>query len=124
MFFIIGIFPQHKTLDFQQVAHCPTCHRLIKLKIVQSCSCFSCFFIPILKWNRTYHIECEECHSLYALNYEVGTRIRNGETVLIQDEDLQLIHKENYKISCPVCGSSVDSNFDFCPKCGNKLNQG
>lgn len=121
MFFMIGVFPQRKVLDYHQIMLCPLCSRQIKVQVIQTCSCFSLFFIPLFKWNKMYHVECEQCHCVYELDPTVGVRIAQGENVLIQETDLRPLQQPVYEDRCSFCGHNVQSDFDFCPKCGNKL---
>ena len=47
--------------------------------------------------------------------------IKNGEDVIINDADLTIVNEyETVKI-CKTCGYQTTQEFDYCPKCGNKL---
>lgn len=42
---------------------------------------------------------------------------------LLSYEDIERQFSDAYwRYKCTNCGREVDSSFDFCPKCGNKLN--
>ena len=52
---------------------------------------------------------------------EKGKAVARGEDMVITSDDLTPYSNGNYIRKCPNCGSTVDSNFDYCPHCGRKL---
>jgi hypothetical protein len=81
----------------------------------------SIFFIPIFKWNIKYYAQSSCCKSIFILDKEKGKMIKNGEDVIINDADLTIVNEyETVKI-CKNCGYQTTQEFDYCPKCGNKL---
>ncbi len=82
----------------------------------------SLFFIPTIKWNRRYYVRTSCCGRIYELDQQIGKRIERGERVEIVDDDLNDSGRRDrvYK-TCRNCGYSTDEDFDFCPKCGERL---
>ena len=122
MFFMFGIYPKEKDLDFRQTTVCPSCGSYRRYEAFMRYSNLSLFFIPVLKWNNQYFIRTSCCNSLYELNSELGGAIERGENVTINEGDLTPIyvnyHRESY---CSTCGYRLESDFEYCPKCGRKL---
>ena len=82
------------------------------------------FFIPCFRWGRKYYVQMSCCGTLYELDPEAGREIEQGTGRQIRQEDLRLISGRGNarKIRrCPSCGYQTDEDFDFCPKCGEKL---
>lgn len=150
MFLMIGVNPGRKELGNQGPITCGACGGYGQYQVYMTYMCLSLFFIPILKWGRQYYVETTCCHSLYELNAEVGKRIRRGEQVEIRSSDLTLVRQGGaqgnaygaYSQSgygnaagtsgstgtapdlgrkCLACGYETMEDFDFCPRCGEKL---
>lgn len=84
---------------------------------------FTMFFIPLFKWSKRYLVECLNCGTIFTLNKEIGKRIEYGENVTISSDVLEAsasFSNAQYK-KCFNCGYMTEPNFDYCPKCGNKL---
>lgn len=122
MFFIGGISNGEKKLDFVQSIICPRCGSFGRIEVYMTYMCFSFFFIPIFKWNKKYFAKNTCCNSIYILNDELGTKINRGENILISENDLQLVNSTQPIVNrCFHCGYVADSDFHYCPKCGQKL---
>ena len=53
---------------------------------------------------------------------KTGNAIARGENVPITDDVLTLIDDNFSQIkNCPYCGNEINSDFEYCPKCGKKL---
>lgn len=121
-FFIMGITEGRK--KFEQLVHiiCPNCGNSAKSVVYMTYTCLSLFFIPVFKWNKQYYVEMDCCRSLYMLNEQKGKAIEKGEDVIILSNDLTPVNYGGTNIrSCPNCGYTLDSNFEYCPHCGRKL---
>lgn len=125
MFFIGGITQGRKQLTFNQLVICSQCGAYGRYQVFMTYMCFSFFFIPIFKWGRRYYVQMSCCQSIYELDAEVGRQIARGETVEIRESDLVLVkggkrawgqHRQ-----CPGCGYETTEDFEFCPKCGQRL---
>ena len=105
MFFIMGITNGSAELDYRGGMNvCGSCGRLGSFEV----------FMTYMTLVRT---SC--CGAVYSLSTEKGRMIERHQAVTINPEDL---HKESRGASrCPACGTLLDSNFEYCPKCGRKL---
>lgn len=121
MFFIFGISTKEKKLDFTQTIVCSNCGSYGRYETLMTYSYFSLFFIPILKWNKKYYITITCCGSVYELNKDIGRAIERGENININESDLEPLNINKSKI-CLNCGFPIDDVFEYCPKCGERLN--
>ena len=122
MFFMLGITDSRRDFDFSQMAICPACGAYGRYRVFMTCTVLSLFFIPCLKWNKKYFVQLSCCGSVYQLDDAIGRRIAAGEEVEIKREHLQEMRQGNYNYrTCGRCGYSTREDFDFCPKCGNRL---
>lgn len=122
MFFIIGINSDEKKLDFSQMVICSRCGKYGRYEVFMHYMVLSLFFIPLFKWNKKYFVRSKCCNSVYELPKELGQRIARGEKIEISEEDLIWL-RGGHKVSrhCGRCGFATDEEFEFCPKCGEKL---
>lgn len=122
MFFIFGISNKEKKFEFSQTRVCKTCGSFGRLEAFMTYSFFSLFFIPIIKWNKKYYVRSTCCGSLYTIDAEIGKAIRRGEDIKIEDKDLKPINIDNRNVRyCENCNYKVENEFEYCPKCGEKL---
>lgn len=122
MFFIGGISNQEKKLDFVQNMICPKCESFCRMEVYMSYMYFSLFFIPLFKWSKKYYVRNTCCNSIYLLDESIGSKILKGEDITITDNDLELLSNISQNINkCNQCGYIGQSDFEYCPKCGNKL---
>jgi len=122
MFFIMGINSDEKKLDFSQMVICSRCGKYGRYEVFMHYMVLSLFFIPLFKWNKRYFVRSKCCNAVYELPKELGQRIARGEKIEISDGDL-IWARGGYKVSrrCGRCGFATDEEFEFCPKCGEKL---
>ena len=122
MFFIFGVSSKEERFNFSQTTICKICGSYGRLEAFMTYSYFSLFFIRILKWNKKYYVKATCCGSIYTIDEEFGKAIRRGENVKLEDKDLNPINS-NYKSAkyCPSCSSRIEEEFEYCPKCGEKL---
>lgn len=122
MFFIFGISSKEKEIDFTQTIVCSNCGAYGSLKVFMTYSYFSLFFIPIIRWNKKYYVRKTCCGSLYTIDSDLGKDIENGIVNKIQDKDLTALKvNHNRRGVCSNCNNSLESNYEFCPKCGKKV---
>lgn len=122
MFFIGGISNGEKKLDYVQSIVCPRCGAFGRMEVYITYMCFSFFFIPIFKWNKKYFVKNTCCNSIYILDNEIGLKISKRENISISQNDLQLVDSNQSFISrCANCGYISKEDFQYCPKCGEKL---
>ena len=122
MFFMMGITDGRKDFDFNQVMTCPICGAMGSYRVFMTYTVLSLFFIPCFKWNKRYYVQATCCNAIYELDPEIGNMIRRGEKVEIRQEHLTRVMNRGYSIKrCRNCGFTTDEDFDFCPKCGERL---
>lgn len=121
MFFIMGISNGEKKLNFTQTVICKCCGKYGRYEVFMTYTALSLFFIPIFKWGKRYYVKTSCCNSVYEISTELGQRISRGEKVELRDEDLNIIGAQKLYKHCPRCNYSTSDDFDFCPKCGEKL---
>ena len=124
MFFIMGIDPRHKQLQYNNsVFICDRCGQYGRYEVFMTYMCFSLFFIPILKWNKQYFVRTTCCKAQYELDPNIGLAIARGNDVEIRPEHLRLVGgsaQSSYK-RCSQCGFSTTEDFRYCPSCGKEF---
>ena len=125
MFFIMGISNGQKELNYSPdgLNICKSCRAYCRYRVYCTYMSFTLFFIPLFKWSKRYIVECLNCGTIFNLNKEIGKKIEYGENVIISSEDLEASATfSNAQIKkCFNCGYMTESDFAYCPKCGNKL---
>ncbi|MDO4465667.1 MAG: zinc ribbon domain-containing protein [Bacillota bacterium] len=121
MFIMMGINSQSKALDFHQMVVCESCGGYGRYMVFVTYTVFSLFFIPLFKWNKQYFVQMSCCDSVYQLDPDIGKQIERKENVQIKSDNLTLVKKSNKSYNCPQCGYILNSEFEYCPKCGTKL---
>lgn len=124
MFFLMGITNGRKDLNFNQVITCPVCGMYSRYQVYMTYMVLSVFFIPCFKWGKRYYVETGCCHAIYELDKQVGKRISHGENIKIMPQDVRRVQNGGYSIrmkKCMSCGFKTLEDYDFCPKCGQKL---
>ena len=125
MFFIMGISSGQKELDYQQVITCSACGKYGRLNVFMTYTVLTLFFIPTIKWNKRFYVQTSCCGTVYELDPEIGRAIARGEQTQILPNHLRRVstgrnYYNSYK-KCSQCGYEAAEDFDFCPKCGNRL---
>jgi ribosomal protein S27AE len=102
-FFIGGVQPKTVRLD-KQARLCPACqHSAVYLKRVDQY--LSLFFIPLFPVKKgAPFLSCDNCRLVF------------DETGLTVGE----VHKRTSR-TCPHCGRALESDFDYCPRCGKSV---
>lgn len=120
MFFVFGISSKQKAIDFTQTIICSSCESYGRLELFMTYSFASLFFIPILKWNKKYYVRTSCCNSLYSIENDLGKAIERGEVSKINESDLTPININRGRV-CSNCSNTIEDDFQYCPKCGEKL---
>lgn len=122
MFFMMGITQGRKELEYSQMVICGHCGAYGRYQVFMTYMCLSLFFIPCFKWNRQYYVRSTCCDTIYSLDPETGKRIARGEHVEILPQNLMQVQagRGRYR-RCANCGYETQEEFEFCPKCGEKL---
>lgn len=122
MFFVFGISSKEKEIDFSQTFICESCGAYGRLDAFMTYTYFSLFFIPIFKWNKKYYLRSSCCGSLYTIDNEIGKLIETGKIDKLDESDLKIINSNFNKIKyCHNCNYKIESDFEYCPKCGTKI---
>ena len=116
----MGITEGRKDLDCTQLIVCDTCGKYGRYEVFMTYTVLSLFFVPVFKWNRRYYVRTSCCGAVYKLGKETGERIRRGEDVKIDPEDLTPLSVPAGK-RCVHCGFETQEDFEYCPKCGNRF---
>lgn len=125
MFFVgvFGIEEKHKEIRSIQNMVCKDCEGMTTYQLIEVYNFFHFFFIPIFKWSHRYYLKCRSCNAVFQISNELGQRLKLGENLIINDEDLNLVFRdENYVrvARCSSCGREIESEFQYCPHCGHK----
>ena len=124
MFFIgvFGIEDKEKEIKIIEKIQCKSCNKIERGKLIKSFRYFHFFFIPLFKWNEEYYLVCESCNKVFSIPKDKGKGIESGDNIEITYWDLKEINTNyNYTSVCNACKKIVDSKYDYCPYCGNKL---
>ncbi len=124
-FFIIGITDGRKDLAYNRQIICDACGRYGRYDVFMTFTALSLFFIPVFKWNKQFFVRTSCCGALFELDPDLGKRIARGEDVEIQSIHLRRTQSNGYYTqdvkTCSHCGYQTTEDFDFCPKCGERL---
>lgn len=113
---------KEKNIDFTQTIVCSNCGAYGRYEVFMTYSYFSLFFIPILRWNKKYYVKNTCCGSLYTIDKDLGGDIERGQVTKIHEKDLHGINiNYNSQRSCSNCNYTLDSHYEYCPKCGKKI---
>ena len=78
--------------------------------------------IPLFKWGKQYYAVSNCCHTIYAIDAELGKAIEHGESVTLREEDLTIAGMgQAQEMHCPDCGYLLSQEYAYCPKCGRKI---
>lgn len=115
MFFIgvFGIGPKEEEKNIE--VEIEDCIQPVLIKRYQQ---FHFFFIPLFKWQEEYYIRCRS-HKILKLKKESGSKCWTGECRNLTYWDYETIYEKKH---CKHCGNEIDNTYEYCPKCGNKVN--
>ena len=126
MFLMIGISQGRKDISSDQLVICGQCGQYGRYQVFMTFSQLLLFFIPCLRWGRKYYVQMSCCGTVYELDPAVGEEISRGSGREIRQQDLTLVsggRTARMIRRCPACGYQTDEDFDFCPKCGERLSR-
>lgn len=123
MFFvgIFGVETKKKEIKVLPNFYCKACDRDEVGQLIKVYSYFHFFFIPIIKWNESYYILCNNCNTVYEIAKEKGKRLEIGEEKNVTYWDLKESQSYYSKRICKSCNNEVEDRFLYCPYCGKKL---
>lgn len=122
MFFIGGIFQGKKEFEhFRQTIVCKKCGRLCSISVFMTYTCFSFFFIPLFKWGKQYYAVSNCCHTIYAIDAELGKAIEHGRKRHSPRGGLNhRRHGQAQEIHCPECGICFHAGIRLLPEMRQK----
>lgn len=122
MFFMIGITEGRKSLEHDQMIICGQCGSYGRYQVFMTYMVLTIFFIPCIKWNKRYFVQSTCCSAVYELDAEIGKRIARGEELEILPRHLRQVQTGRGRHrQCRNCGYATQEDFEFCPKCGQRL---
>lgn len=121
MFFMMGIAPGQKQLDFSQLVCCPVCGQYSRMEVWCSYTVLSLFLIPVLKWGRRYFVRMRCCGAQCELPAELGRALARGQVRELDVSALHFSQSGSRVRRCAFCGFTTAEDFAFCPKCGRPL---
>lgn len=122
--FFIGIFGiEHREKIIKEINNltCKRCLQNVTGKLVKQYDYFHFFFIPIFKWHEEYYLICENCSCVFKVSKEKGKSIERDNDIEINYWDLKEEENTWREKICPGCGREVDSQYSYCPYCGNRI---
>lgn len=123
MFLIFGISQKEKRLVFDQLIVCKCCGKYGQADAFMTYTYFMFFFIPLFKWNKRYYIRMRCCGATTEIDKELGKAIEQGTVTEINFDKIRFAHQQENQIKhCNYCGfTSTEADYEYCPKCGEKL---
>ena len=122
MFIFIDVRPFRQQLDYNQTMTCSRCGHFGRYEVYITGNRFRLFFIPIITFGKKYIVRTSCCDTLYLLDERTGKAIQRGETIEINEQNLQLYREGGVvERSCRHCGAAYTQGAHFCPNCGTKL---
>ena len=115
MLFIMDIIPMIKILKTFR-GTCDTCQCEGTLELIKTYECFRLFFIPLFKWNVKYYLK-HSCGGQATISEEIAIGILHG---TIEMNNMHIEHEKLKSEHCSHCGHDLDSQFEYCPYCGQK----
>ncbi|MBE6008588.1 MAG: zinc ribbon domain-containing protein [Lachnospiraceae bacterium] len=122
MFFfaIMGINDEIKQLPFHKNTVCNNCGRYGSLDGFMTCSVFSVFFIPIIRFSKKYYLKASCCGTVFEVDKKKGRKMEYGEQVDFNDSELKASYSYHNSSYCPACGYPISYGHNYCPRCGRK----
>lgn len=139
MFLLMGGGNHQEKSDFTTKEYCSKCRSIELIEFYVEYSYFSIFFIKLFKWNKKYIMLCKGCNQYEYITKEeyesakktgkIGDKLKdihsnpqsyaeNGDNNFTDNEN---VDKYTQDIKCVHCGFVADTDYIYCPKCGNKL---
>lgn len=121
--FFIGIFgigdkiKVHK--EFSNV-ECK-CGEVTEAIFYEKFTYFHIFFIPIFKWNREHFVILKCCKCQYKVPDFYIEELKRGDFIdLAKLEEKSSVIKGMGRKKCANCKEHINSEYSFCPYCGNQ----
>jgi len=123
MFLVMGIQDKIKSQDHSNNVPCHVCDGMHGFELISKYNYFHLFFLPVWRWGYDYSLRCKACGSFYTIKAESYDKCKT-ESPELSYWDLEPVNipvKQTKSLECKACGFILDSDFEFCPKCGTKI---
>ena len=76
---MISVYDRTKEIEYKgDMEICPSCGRYCSYRLFVTYTCLSLFFIPILKWGKSYYLRSSCCGKTIELDKEQGKKFEKG----------------------------------------------
>lgn len=123
MFLIMGIQQKEVLKNYTKNLPCHICEGSKGFEVIETFSYFHLFFLPVWKWNFRYIIKCLSCGTYYTVKPESIKKL-GGDLSAVTYWDIEPVNMKTSQSEskiCSNCGYMMQADFDYCPKCGNKV---
>lgn len=120
MFFIGGIMKKEEQLELPGPLYCQGCGQEGKYELWMDYWSLSVFFIPILKWGRSYRLYSPCCQGWHRLEAEIGRQLVRGLKTKVEPEDLLEAETSDERRRCAYCAQELKEDYPYCPYCGHE----
>ena len=127
MFFMFSINDKvDEVYTDESVRVCKACGKYGRYSLLMKYRNYALFFLPVYKSHREYYVKANCCDSYFSIDEMAAEDIASERKSHIDDSDIEIInysygaYDETLK-RCDSCGYETYEDFDYCPKCGEKL---
>ncbi len=123
MFLIMGIQDKNKEDVRSDALPCHVCEGNNGYTVYDRFNYFHIFFLPLWTWGHNYLLKCNRCETYYNIKRENQHKVKSVDIDLTY-WDLEPVagHHDSTTIQvCRSCGAALENDFEFCPKCGVKI---
>lgn len=119
----MGIQDKVKSETYSNQLPCHVCDGAHGYELISKYNYFHLFFLPVWTWGHEYSLRCKACGSFYYIKSESYNKCK-ADTPGFVYWDLEPAHianKQIQSVNCKQCGFELNSDFEYCPKCGTKI---
>lgn len=116
MFFIgvFGIGDEEEIAAQYANQVCPACGRWSRAELTLAYRYFHIFFLPVWKYSRKYALRMDCCGAIYDMDETYGRELSAGGPL----DFSRMKRREKAQNICRCCGSRLEEEFTYCPRCG------
>ncbi len=119
MFIFIDVAQLTKIIK-QANGRCAKCQQTRTLELLKTYYCLRIFFFPIWQWKERYFVVEHACGYTYETSEEDAVLAQYGKKDLADCRILEVCSQQN---KCMGCHQKLETDYDFCPYCGEKRKQ-
>ncbi len=123
MFLIMGIQEKEAVKEYVQTLPCHNCSGERGFSVITHYRYFHLFFLPVWKWHFRHAVKCAACGTHYTVKPESEDKY-GGDFSKLTYWDIEPVNKRQFNTAlnlCSKCGNPMQEDFDYCPKCGNRV---